>query len=149
MPAAYNVPAAQQMLHDDREILAQALKAQMPALTDEALFQQLVDAGYKQRVEASMRNLPALLDWQPGDSLRAIPVPSVVISGALDLFTGGANADRAAEALGTVHVTMQDVGHSPNIEAPDEFVALLIEYISRAGVQPSPGTAGSPAPERE
>jgi pimeloyl-ACP methyl ester carboxylesterase len=45
-------------------------------------------------------------------------------------MTGGANADRAAEALGTKHVTMQDVGHSPNIEAPQEFVALMLDFIS-------------------
>lgn len=131
MPEAYNVPAAQQALKDNKAIFAQAYKAMMPTLADETFFQQLADEGHEQRIEATMRNLPALVDWRPGDSLRGIPVPTLVVSGAMDVLTGGANAERAAAALGTAQVVMQGVGHSPNIEAPREFVDVLIDFISR------------------
>jgi pimeloyl-ACP methyl ester carboxylesterase len=129
MPAAYNVPAGQQMIKDDAALFAQALKALAPTAPDDAFWQRLVAEGHKQRIEAALRNLPALVAWQPGDRLRATGVPALVISGPLDPLTGGANAARAAEALGARHVVMPGLGHSPNVEAPDQFVALLLEHI--------------------
>jgi pimeloyl-ACP methyl ester carboxylesterase len=129
MPAAYNVPAAQQALYDDPALFAQALKFQMPTLPDGDLWQRLVTEGHQQRPSATLANLPALLNWQPGAALRAIPVPVLVASGAQDVLTGGANAERAADVLNTQAVVIEGVGHSPNIEAPDQFVALLMAHI--------------------
>jgi len=129
MPAAYDVPAAQQALIDNKEVFRQAFKAMMPTLTDQTYFDQLAAEGHEQRIEATMRNLPALANWRPGDKLSQIGVPSLVISGELDALTGGANADRAAAALGTRHITIPGVGHSPNIEAPDRFLELLLSVV--------------------
>ena len=133
MPAAYNVPAAQQALHDDPALFAQALRFQMPTLPDGDLWQRLVAEGHQQRVSATLANLPALLDWQPGEALRAITVPTLVLSGAQDALTGGANAERAAAVLNTSSVVIEGVGHSPNVEAPDRFMALLLAHIEGAG----------------
>ena len=83
--------------------------------------------GHAQRLDAALRNLEALLAWRPGDRLAAITAPTLVIAGALDPLTGGANADRAAAALGAKLVTLDGVGHSPNIEAPQRVAALLAE----------------------
>jgi len=132
MPAAFDVPAAQETLKANKEIFSQAYKAMMPTFADDAFFKELVDEGHEQRLEATLRNLPALVNWRPGDKLRGIGVPSLVISGALDILTGGANAERAAEALGTRHIRMEGIGHSPNIEAPDTFVGLLTDFLSNA-----------------
>jgi pimeloyl-ACP methyl ester carboxylesterase len=76
-----------------------------------------------------MENLTALLEWKPGDSLRQTGVPTLVISGEHDPLTGGDSAHRAAQALGAEEVVMPGVGHSPNIEAPDRFVELLVKHI--------------------
>jgi pimeloyl-ACP methyl ester carboxylesterase len=124
-----NVEAAQQILIDNEAFFRQAFKAMMPTLNDDAYFDQLVQDGRKQRVEATMRNVPALINWRPGDTLRNIGVPSLVVSGELDALTGGANAARTAAALDTRQVTMQGVGHSPNIEAPDRFVEVMMSFI--------------------
>jgi pimeloyl-ACP methyl ester carboxylesterase len=126
-----DVEAAQQILIDNEAFFRQAFKAMMPTLNDEAYVDQLVKDGRKQRVEATMRNVPALINWRPGETLRSIGVPSLVVSGEFDALTGGANADRTAAALGTKHVTMQGVGHSPNIEAPERFVELLLPFVSK------------------
>jgi pimeloyl-ACP methyl ester carboxylesterase len=130
MPEAYNIPAAQQMVTDDKALYAQALKAQAPTVPDDAFWQRLLAEGHQQRITATLRNLPALLAWQPGDRLGAIGVPTLVVDGALDVLTGGTNAERAAAALHARHVVMPGVGHSPNMEAPDAFVALLVEHWS-------------------
>jgi pimeloyl-ACP methyl ester carboxylesterase len=134
MPEAYNVPAGQQMIKADKAMFAGALKALAPAAPDDAFWQRLVDEGHNQRLEAALKNLPALVDWHPGDELGRLAesgVRTLVVSGALDPLTGGANAERAAQALRARHVLMQGIGHSPIIEAPEEFVRILMEEISR------------------
>jgi len=129
MPEAYNVPAGQQAIKADRNLFANALKALAPTVPDDEYWQRLVAEGHGQRMEAALRNLPALVAWKPGNSLRETGVPSLVIDGDRDLLTGGDNARRAAEALGARRVTLQGTGHSPIIEAPGEFVRLLLEHI--------------------
>ena len=133
MPEAYNAPAAQQALKDNIDIYAQALKMMMPTLPEGDLWRRLVDEGHEQRIEATLRNLPALLEWKPGDSLRQTGVPTLVVSGEHDPLTGGVNAHRAAQALGAEEVVIPGVGHSPNIEAPDRFVELLVGHVGAHG----------------
>jgi pimeloyl-ACP methyl ester carboxylesterase len=130
MPEAYNVPAAQQALRDDKELFARALKLMMPTLPEGDLWQQLVDEGHKQRIEATLANLTALIEWKPGDRLGDLGVPTLVVSGGLDPLTGGENANRAAQALRAEEVVIPGAGHSPNIEAPDRFVELLSRHIN-------------------
>jgi pimeloyl-ACP methyl ester carboxylesterase len=130
MPEAYNVPAGQQAIKADRNLFAGALKALAPNVPDDEYWQRLVSEGHEQRIEAALRNLPALVAWKPGDKLREAGVPAVVIDGDRDPLTGGDNARRVAEALGARRVTLQGIGHSPIIESPDEFVQLLVEHMS-------------------
>jgi pimeloyl-ACP methyl ester carboxylesterase len=132
MPAAYNNPEAQVALKSNKALFAQALKAQAPAAPDNAFWREVVEEGFEQRVEAAVRNLPALVAWKPGDRLKETAVPALVISGTLDPLTGGANAVRAAEALNAQNIVLEGVGHSPNIEIPDRFIELVMENISRA-----------------
>jgi pimeloyl-ACP methyl ester carboxylesterase len=127
MPTAYAVPAGQIAIKNDAALFASALKALAPAAPDDEYWRRLVREGHGQRIEAALLNINALLAWTPGDRLRAIHAPKLVIAGALDPLTGGANADRAAAALGARLVTLDGVGHSPNIEAPDRVAALLAE----------------------
>ena len=127
MPAAYNVPAGQIAIKNDPALFATALKPLAPTVADDDFWKRLVREGHGQRIEAALRNLDALVAWRPGDRLTAIPAPKLVIAGTLDPLTGGANADRAAAALGARLVTLDGVGHSPNIEAPDRVATLLAE----------------------
>jgi len=132
MPEMLNNPTGQEALKANKALFGQALKALAPAAPADAYWQRLVDEGHEQRLVAALRNVPACLNWKPGDRLRESGVPALVIDGAQDILTGGANAERAAAALGARHVVMPDVGHSPNIEAPDAFVALLLEHIKES-----------------
>ena len=127
MPAAYNVPAGQIAIKNDPVLFATALKPLAPTVADDDFWKRLVREGHGQRIEAALRNLDALVAWRPGDGLGAIPAPKLVIAGTLDPLTGGANADRAAAALGAQLVILEGVGHSPNVEAPDRVAALLAE----------------------
>jgi pimeloyl-ACP methyl ester carboxylesterase len=89
-----------------------------------------VREGGAQDLDAALGLIPALTEWRPGDRLRQVAMPRVVITGALDAFTGGPNAVRVAEALGCELVTMEGVGHGPMLEAPDRFARILWEHAA-------------------
>jgi len=130
MPQAYAVPERQKQLKDDPVFFAQALRAIIPGAPDDELWARLLQEGREQRLAAAVALLPALVSWAPGDEVGGMSVsPRVVISGELDLFTGGPNAFRVANALGCELVTMPKVGHGPMIEAPDAFARLLWERL--------------------
>lgn len=129
MPGAYAVPDRQKQLKDDPSFFGLALRAIIPGAPDDEFWQRLLREGRAQTLAAALALLPALTDWAPGDALGRISVPRTVISGELDLFTGGPNATRVASALGCELVTMPKVGHGPMIEAPDEFARILWERL--------------------
>ncbi|MGH2715101.1 MAG: alpha/beta fold hydrolase [Thermoleophilaceae bacterium] len=144
MPDAYAVPERQRLLKEDTLFLARALRAIVPGAPDDERWERLIREGSEQRLEAALANVPALLEWRPGDRLREIAVPRVVITGALDAFTGGANAQRVASALGCDLVTMDGVGHGPMLEAPERFSAVLWAWIGRTSERPAAAEGRDP-----
>ncbi len=131
MPEVMNAPAGQEALKADPVLFATALHALAPAAPEDAFWQRLVAEGHAQRMTATLANIDALLAWHPGDALRNSGVPTLVCTGSQDILTGGANAERAAQALNARLVILPGVGHSPIIEAPDAFVALLTEHMQQ------------------
>jgi pimeloyl-ACP methyl ester carboxylesterase len=129
MPGAYAIPERQQQLKDDPAYFAMALRAIIPGAPDDDFWQRLLREGREQTIAAALALLPALTEWAPGDAVGGITVPRTVISGELDLFTGGPNATRVATALRCELVTMPKIGHGPMIEAPDEFARILWERL--------------------
>jgi pimeloyl-ACP methyl ester carboxylesterase len=129
MPGAYAIPERQRQLRDDPAFFGLALRAIIPGAPDDEFWQRLLRDGREQTLAAALALLPALTEWAPGDAVGRISVPRTVISGELDLFTGGPNATRVANALGCELVTMPKVGHGPMIEAPDAFAATLFSRL--------------------
>ncbi len=127
MPAEANSPERQQMLKANFDLFAMALKALAPTAPDDAFWRRLVAEGHEQRLEAALGAIGALANWAPGDALRAIQCPKLVIAGENDILVTQPVATRAAEALGAQIMVIPGVGHSPNIEAPSVFVDLLVD----------------------
>jgi pimeloyl-ACP methyl ester carboxylesterase len=135
MPDKWAAPERQAAAHADRDLYAQMLRAMAPNI-DEAelgeLWQELVVTGHRQRPAATYRNLEALSQWRPGDELRALSMPRLVIDGELDPLCGGETARRAAEAMACERVQLQGIGHSPNLETPARVAELLSELFAAA-----------------
>jgi len=127
MPAEANSPERQQMLKANFDLFAMALKALAPTAPDDAFWHRLVAEGHEQRIEAALGAISALATWAPGDTLRSIACPKLVIAGENDILVTQPVAARAAEALGAQLMVIPGVGHSPNIEAPAVFVNLLAD----------------------
>jgi 3-oxoadipate enol-lactonase len=131
MPAAYNLPAHQLAAQDNRAVYAMALRSIAPTAPDDALWQQLIEEGHQQRREATLATLQALVDWAPGERLTALrPLPSLVVSGTKDMLCTVESGQRCASLIGARQHVMKGVGHSPNLEAPSEFVELWKEFLA-------------------
>jgi pimeloyl-ACP methyl ester carboxylesterase len=129
MPAEALRPEWQQMLKADPALFAQALKAIAPTVPEDAFWRRLVAEGHQQRLSAALGAIHALANWKPGDRLRSIPCPKLVIGGARDILIPPPVVARAAEALGVPSVLLADVGHAPNIEAPRAVVDHLVAHF--------------------
>lgn len=132
MPDLPGALERQRALKADPALFAQALKAIAPSAPDDAFWRQLVAEGHQQRLAAVEANLPALCGWQPGDRLRQIVAPTLVLAGEHDILITEAVSARVAQARGCRRVVLPGVGHSPNIEAPDLFTEHLLAHLTSA-----------------
>jgi len=131
MPAAYNLPAHQLSLHDNRDYFATAMRGMAPGAPDDALWQQLLDEGHQQHRDASLATLQALVDWAPGERLKSLhAIPSLVVSGETDPLSTVDTGKRCASLMGARHHVMKGVGHSPNLETPRDFLGVWSEFAA-------------------
>jgi pimeloyl-ACP methyl ester carboxylesterase len=137
LPEAANTPARQQALKADPALFGTTLKSLVPTVPDDEFWKRLLAEGHAQRLTAALGALRALASWKPGDRLRSIPCPKLVVGGEQDILVTAPVAERAAEALGARRVIMPGVGHAPNIEAPDSLLCHLVEHCS--GLRSMPG----------
>ncbi len=120
-----------ELMRSNRQILAQALKAVVPSLSDEAWFSRLVDDASKMAAPAWVGNARALASFDVSSRLGAWKAPALVIWGRLDLIITEAMARETAAALpgGRLEI-VENVGHSVMVEDPALFKRLLLTYLA-------------------
>ena len=73
------------------------------------------------------------LDPEPPERLDEIAVPTLVISGELDIDSIRIAADHLLAGVRDVRgVTWPDVAHLPSMERPDDFAAEVLDWVDRA-----------------
>jgi len=71
------------------------------------------------------------LDPPATDRLGEIAVPTLVLTGSLDIDAIGVAAAGVVEGVpGARQVTWDDAAHLPNLERPDDFVTLVEEWLA-------------------
>jgi pimeloyl-ACP methyl ester carboxylesterase len=103
-------------------------------------FRAMTYTSYEQTYEAYHDYLDeATLD----DRLRPIPVPLLSIFGAEDQLCDVEAAQEAYAALpGARTETLAEVGHSPNVERPEETAVLIERFAAEAAVAPDEAPSG-------
>lgn len=87
-------------------------------------------------------------DFDADLALAAAARPTLILHGAEDALVSVAFAHAAAERHDSVDLCVLDgVGHAPQIEAPERFMAIVERFLDGAAAEPAPGH-GAPADGR-
>lgn len=75
------------------------------------------------------------LEPPESDRLGEVGVPTLVLTGDEDVTDIHSIADRLADGIpGAERATIADAAHLPNLERPDEFDRIVLDFLARYGV---------------
>lgn len=118
-----------------RPLLRRALMRLAPTLVYDDAFITLVSDAARMAPQAVIGHLQTLDAWNMEADLAAVKQRSVVLGGAQDvLISPEALAGLSRRLPRSRLVIWQDVGHSPQLEQPDRFVRLLVDFVERASL---------------
>jgi len=124
-----------QSLDLHRSLLRRALRTMAPGLDDRSdAFQGLVNDATRVRPETVVGLIQSLDVWNVEDRLDALDLPVLVLWGTEDRIVQREPLQRMVDRLPRAElVVWEDVGHAPQLEAPERFHGLLLEFIGRKG----------------
>ncbi len=77
------------------------------------------------------RALAALATFDRTRDLQRIHVPTLLVSGEFDRQAPTATMQRMAAAIaGSTHAELKGIGHLQNLEAPDDFDGLVLNFLA-------------------
>ncbi len=127
-------------MRTDRELLAQALRALMPAAPPpsmepdafEAFFERLVEDAFHQAPAAFTAVAEALMHWNRFEEVRHLTLPTLLVWGEHDVVVERDAITRTLLAIPGANnlEVLRGVGHSPMIEAPVVLAERIIEFIT-------------------
>lgn len=130
MAFAPAVRAYQERFATERAVLEPALAVAFGLPAGDPFFQRLLDDAFAMARPSVQANLDALESWQVAERLATVAVPATVAWGSRDVVVERGATDALARAIpgSRLHI-FEDLGHSPNLEAPDRFVAVLLASL--------------------
>ena len=125
LPEGLKLP---QVGKQSRSQLASSLKPTMPSRVP-PYFDAIVDDAVNMNPRAVGGNMQALMRYNT-ENLGTFTAPTLVVRGARDKIISEAMARKTIKAFPNGRLELwQEVGHSPQIEAPERFNKLLEDYL--------------------
>ena len=126
-----------QTLNLNRMSLHKALARMMPSIKpNQDGFVTLLDDAAHMSPEAIVGFYDALTTWSVQEELPRLQVPCLVLWGSQDTIVEKAALERTVEALPQAQFVVWDnVGHAPQLEQPEAFQQLLLEFIEHHQVK--------------
>ncbi len=119
-----------ELFKTNRSLLAQSLVAVMPTVRLD-YFDDLVSDAWKMNRTAFTENARALNNYDVTAALSEVTVPVLVLHGGHDTLVTEEMARRTAAVFENSRLELwPEVGHSPQLEAPERFNALLSTFIA-------------------
>jgi len=133
MAALHSTYRMHRSLGTNRWMLRRALSEMMPAASlDPALSESLLADAARMSPDAVVGFLQALHRWNVEAELPGLRIPTTILWGARDVLVPRAGLEKMARLLPSGDlVVWPDAGHSPQLERPDAFVALLAPSARR------------------
>lgn len=123
-----------EMMRQNPAFLAQALKAVVPTLADEAFFQALVADASRMASPAWVGNAIALSRFDYRGKCSSFEGPALVLWGRKDVIVTEPMARETAEAFPNARLEiLEGVGHSVMVEDPGLFLRLVADFAAAAG----------------
>jgi len=118
----------------NRISLRSALAEMMPGARLERADQEaLLEDAARMSPEAVVGYLQALHGWNVESELPRLRVSTLVLAGALDLLVPLAASEKTSAMIPRARLAVwPQVGHSPQLERPDDFALLLIAEARRS-----------------
>jgi len=111
------------------EVATFALAARAPESLREEVAKMI--AGTRKDIYLQSAEATSMLNYT--DLLPKIKVPTLIIVGDLDIVTSVDSAEILNKDIpGSVLKTMRGIGHLPNMENPEEFNNILIEFLNKS-----------------
>jgi len=140
MPSAVGDQARIEQMIANKDLLKAALRGVAALHPENDAWKRLEAGSLKQRDEASLRGVTALKSWVVVDRLPVLAgIPTLVARGSGDLYLSTENvAMKAVNAIpGARYEVLPNATHSPNVETPDAWVALLRHHLDRVKFVPT------------
>lgn len=127
LPKKFNLPSVGG--RQNRSQLESALRPTMPT-RQPPYFDKIVDDALSMNPKAVQGNVNALMRYNT-ENLSKITCPVLVLRGGRDTIISEAMARRTVGAFGDARLELwSEVGHSPQIEAPERFNKLLQTFLA-------------------
>lgn len=117
----------------DRETMIAERVALNPRPVPRELIQRSVDRALSVSEGHYEGSWQGLVDFRPGDAIRAITTPTLVVAGAADSLLQANLKDFQRLPNATLHVFSR-VGHGIPYDIPDEFTAVLADFLEHGPV---------------
>jgi branched-chain amino acid transport system permease protein len=120
-----------EMMYNDKNILAQALAATTPTLSDSAFLALLVDDATAMAKPAWIGNAEALSTFEIYDQCRSFGKPVLVLWGRKDFLVSEQMARETEKAFPNSRLEIvENVGHSVVVEDPGQFMTLFTKFAT-------------------
>ncbi len=113
----------------DKAVLAAALRTMVPTLTDAEFFDKLVDDAWKMNRDCFIGHAEQLGNADYREKLAGVGTPVHVLRGDGDPLITERRAAETAAFFGSTVYTFAGCGHSPVIEQPERFNAVLLDIL--------------------
>ncbi|HXH82500.1 MAG TPA: alpha/beta fold hydrolase [Candidatus Tectomicrobia bacterium] len=131
-PAALELARSIRALRDPipREFVVEFQASAVHRPVPEDFVRALVDEGLKMPARVWHAAFDGILAHRPGDRLRALTMPTLVVWGDRDEICPRVEQDRLLAGIpGARLLVYEGTGHSPHWEEPDRFVADLLAFL--------------------
>ena len=120
-----------QMLGVNRPLLVRPMRKVTPTLTDEDMFDVILNDAARMAPEALTGFYKTLDSWNIHSCIKHVDVPMLILAGAQDALVPVSALEEMRDHLkrGRLEV-WDDVGHSPQLEQPDRFMALILSFMA-------------------
>jgi pimeloyl-ACP methyl ester carboxylesterase len=134
IPDAIADQARLEQMVANKDLLKMALRGAAMKHPDNDAWKRLLDASLKQRDEATLCGGTALKAWNVAAQLGTLEgIPTTVVRGEGDVYisTEVVCQSIVSRIPGAKYVTIPGATHSPNVETPDAWVAILRQHLDK------------------